>query len=236
MRVKGFTLLELLVAISIFSVLSLGSYQLLQSVSDSHARVRDSINSYIKVNQALSVIQRDFNQFLPRSVRDEYGEPIPSITFSDEDYLVEFTRGGWPNPGGLSRSQLQRVAYDIDYEEKVLSRHFWLVLDRAEDSEPIVQVLLDGVTDFQVSGVMDNDESGVDLALEEASAPAPLGVELVIATEKLGDIRRIFQLVDPYTLVIADSKKANLQQPDAENSEPRVTAPTDAPAPEPGIN
>ena len=236
MRAHGFTLLELLVAISIFSILGLGSYQLLQSVGDSHARVRDSINSYIKLNQALTTIQRDFNQFLPRPVRDEYGEPLLAITFEGEDYLVEFTRGGWPNPSGRPRSELQRVAYNIDYDEKVLTRYFWLVLDRAEDSEPVVQKLLEGVTDFQINGVMTNAERAGDLATEEASAGTPAGVELVIATEKLGDVRRIFQLVEPYREVDGDSSERKQQEVDLDNSASPIAAPADAPSSKPGIS
>ena len=218
MRALGFTLLELLVAISIFSVLGLGSYQLLHSVSDSHARVRTSINSYIRVNQALNIIQRDFNQFVPRQVRDVYGEPVLPITFQGGDYLVEFTRGGWSNPGGRLRSELQRLAYSIDYEEKVLRRHFWLVLDRAEDSEPIAQVLLEDVTDFRVTGFVDDDNREYDIALEDAGSATPLGVEVVIATENLGEVQRIFQLVDPYRHVDGRSSgEGNQQESDPDN-------------------
>ena len=198
MRESGFTLLELLVAISIFSVLGLGGYQLLQSVSDSHDRVRTSIDSYIRVNQALTIMQRDFNQFVPRPIRDEYGEPVAPMSFDGQQYLVEFTRGGWSNPGGRTRSELQRVAYSIDYEEEILQRHFWLVLDRAEDSEPRSQVLLESVTDFRVMGFVDDSPERDPVDLEDNAGVMPAGVEVVIATEALGEVRRIFQLVDSY--------------------------------------
>ncbi len=198
MRESGFTLLELLVAISIFSVLGLGGYQLLQSVSDSHDRVRTSIDSYIRVNQALTIMQRDFNQFVPRPIRDEYGEPLAPMSFDGQQYLVEFTRGGWSNPGGRARSELQRVAYSIDYEEEILQRHFWLVLDRAEDSEPRSQVLLESVTDFRVMGFVDDSPERDPVDLEDNAGVMPAGVEVVIATEALGEVRRIFQLVDSY--------------------------------------
>ena len=91
---SGFTLLELLIAISIFTMLGLGGYQMLQTVSDSHERVRSSAKEITELNLAFSVIQRDFNQFTPRSIRDRYGETIPPIVFENDEYLVEFTRGG----------------------------------------------------------------------------------------------------------------------------------------------
>ena len=91
----GFTLLELLVSMSIFATLGLGAYQMLQTVAESHERVRSSADAFTGLNLAYSIIQRDFNQFAPRAVRDEYGEVLPTIDFENEDYIIEFTRRGW---------------------------------------------------------------------------------------------------------------------------------------------
>ena len=198
-RLSGFTLLELLVALSIFSVLGLGSYQMLQTVTKSNERVRASVATYAQLNLAFAIIQRDFTQYLPRQVRDEYGEPKAPILFDDEDYIIEFSRGGWSNPAGRARSRAQRVAYSVDYEKEVLTRHFWEVLDRAEDSEPISQVLLEGVTDFRVTAFTGDDSSlEDDFELDDAAAVAPIAVEVVITTEAVGEIQRLLQLVEPY--------------------------------------
>lgn len=194
---RGFTLLELLVSISIFSVLGLGAYQLLQTVISSHERVRSGVDTYTEMNLALGMIQRDFSQFVSRPVRDEYGELLPPILFEGQDYAVEFTRGGWRNPAGRPRSRLQRVAYLIDYEEETLTRVFWDVLDRAEDSEPYSQVLMHGISDFQITGYA-GEAADEDYSLDEVGAAAPLAVEIVITTETLGDTQRLFQLSEPY--------------------------------------
>ena len=221
----GFTLLELLVSMSIFATLGLGAYQMLQTVADSHQRVRSSAEAFTGLNLAYSIIQRDFNQFAPRAVRDEYGEVLPTIDFENEDYIIEFTRRGWRNPAGRQRSRLQRVAYSLDFEEETLTRHFWKVLDRAEDSEPISQLLLEGVTDFRVTG-FSGDESAIDreFILEDEEAAAPLAVEVVISTNALGESYRLFQMVEPYLAEsggeprnVADNKPANPDNPDVQN-------------------
>ena len=198
----GFTLLELLVSMSIFATLGLGAYQMLQTVADSHQRVRSSAEAFTGLNLAYSIIQRDFNQFAPRAVRDEYGEVLPIIDFENEDYIIEFTRRGWRNPAGRQRSRLQRVAYSLDFEEETLTRHFWKVLDRAEDSEPVSQILLEGVTDFRVTG-FSGDEPAIDrdFVLEEEQVAAPLAMEVVISTNALGESYRLFQMVEPYLAV-----------------------------------
>ena len=194
----GFTLLELLISISILSVLGLGAYQMLQTVVASNDRVRASSDGATDLNLAFSILQRDFNQFVPRPVRDRYGEPMAPLVFDNEDYVVEFTRGGWSNPAGRSRSRLQRVAYRIDYDEETLTRHFWEVLDRAEDSEPISQLLLEGVTDFRVTGLTDDFVSSLESEPGQGKQAAPVGVEVVVAMEGAGEFERLFQLVDVF--------------------------------------
>jgi len=221
----GFTLLELLVSMSIFATLGLGAYKMLQTVADSHERVRSSADAFTGLNLAYSIIQRDFNQFAPRAVRDEYGEVLPTIDFENEDYIIEFTRRGWRNPAGRQRSRLQRVAYSLDFEEETLTRHFWKVLDRAEDSEPISQLLLEGVTDFRVTG-FSGDESAIDreFILEDEEVSAPLAMEVVISTNGLGESYRLFQMVEPYLAEsggesrnVADNNAANPDKPDVQD-------------------
>ena len=221
----GFTLLELLVSMSIFATLGLGAYQMLQTVADSHERVRSSADAFIGLNLAYSIIQRDFNQFAPRSVRDEYGEVLPTIDFENEDYIIEFTRRGWRNPAGRQRSRLQRVAYSLNFEEETLTRHFWEVLDRAEDSEPVSQLLLEGVTDFRVTGFSgDESATDIDFILEDQKVATPLAMEVVISTNALGESYRLFQMVEPYlassdgeTRDRNDTSSGNPANPDAQD-------------------
>ena len=210
---------------SIFATLGLGAYKMLQTVADSHERVRSSADAFTGLNLAYSIIQRDFNQFAPRAVRDEYGEVLPTIDFENEDYIIEFTRRGWRNPAGRQRSRLQRVAYSLDFEEETLTRHFWKVLDRAEDSEPISQLLLEGVTDFRVTG-FSGDESAIDreFILEDEEVSAPLAMEVVISTNGLGESYRLFQMVEPYLAEsggesrnVADNNAANPDKPDVQD-------------------
>ena len=210
---------------SIFSMLGLGAYQMLQTVADSHERVRSSADAFTGLNLAYSIIQRDFNQFAPRAVRDEYGEVLPTIDFENEDYIIEFTRRGWRNPAGRQRSRLQRVAYSLDFEEETLTRHFWKVLDRAEDSEPISQLLLEGVTDFRVTG-FSGDEPAIDreFILEDEEAAAHLAMEVVISTNALGESYRLFQMVEPYlaesdgeSRYLADNNSDNPDKPDVQD-------------------
>lgn len=60
--------------------------------------------------------------------------------------LVSLTRGGWSNPAGLPRSELQRVSYSI--ENGALMRSYTPELDSTLAVQPIRRKLLDHVRSF----------------------------------------------------------------------------------------
>ncbi len=60
--------------------------------------------------------------------------------------LLTFTRGGWTNPVGLPRSELQRVSYTI--ESGALMRSYSMELDSTAANAPIKRKLVDHVRSF----------------------------------------------------------------------------------------
>ena len=188
----GFTLLEVLVAMSIFAVIGLGANKMLRTIIDTREITQASnqaINSLVRV---FSMMDRDFSQIVPRQVRDEYGEPLQPLVVGTGRYYVEFSRTGWSNPAGRQRSILQRVAYQLD--DGQLSRYFWLVLDRAEDSEVITQKLLKGVESFLIN-LLNEEGEGTDVWPDFGTELAmPVAVEVILETKMLGEVRRVFVL------------------------------------------
>ncbi len=196
--VHGFTLLEVLVAVSIFAIVGLGANKLLRTVIDTQARVSDSNDALSDLTRAFSVLEKDLGQVVPRSVRDEYGERLPPMMVGTGTYVVEFTRTGWNNPTQSPRSDMQRVAYHLDGE--VLYRSFWLVLDRAEDSVARSQVLLRNVADFRVN-VMDREGNTTDLWPDsESTIELPPSIEVIVETRITGEMRRYYAMTEPRAL------------------------------------
>jgi general secretion pathway protein J len=60
--------------------------------------------------------------------------------------LVTFTRGGWTNPAGLPRPELQRVSYSI--ENGALVRSYTTELDSTLSTQPVKRKLIDHVKSF----------------------------------------------------------------------------------------
>jgi general secretion pathway protein J len=189
---RGFTLLEVLVAMSIFAVIGLAANKMLRTIIDTHEITTTKNRDLTAIVRAFNMMERDFSQIVARQVRDEYGEPLEPLMVGTGQYFVELTRTGWNNPAQVKRSVLQRVAYDI--EDKKLIRHFWLVLDRAQDSEPISQELLGEVEGLRVN-LLSEEGKGTDLWPDlDAEIALPLAVEVLLETKSMGEIRRVFSL------------------------------------------
>ena len=193
---RGFTLIELLVAISIFSVIGLASYQLLQSTVEGKKRISQSTQNVLAIARAMDIITSDFSQLIPRRIRNNYGEWLAPLIFEEDNYLVEFTRAGWQNPTGKKRSTLQRVAYSFDYDDRTITRHFWEVLDRAEESKPVEEVILGDVEDCFIVPVLyeSTQEQGV-LTQGDSQSYLPMAIEISIFFESSSAVLRTIRLV-----------------------------------------
>ena len=189
---RGFTLIELLVAISIFSIIGLASYQLLQTAIEGKNRITRSTENTLAIARAVDMMTSDFSQLVSRRIRNNYGEWLAPLIFEEGDYLVEFTRTGWINPSGKKRSNLQRVAYSVDYDKGTLTRLFWEVLDRAEESAPVAEIILRNVEECLIVPVLDDS---VQVQSDSASS-LPIAVQIKIFIESSPILLRTVRLVE----------------------------------------
>ncbi len=102
---RGFTLLELLVALAVFAIMATAAYSGLRSVLFTRAAVEEQNRRLADVQLAVFRLAQDIEQATPRGIRDEYGDPEPALRGGDllDDVLI-LTRTGWDNPLGQSRA------------------------------------------------------------------------------------------------------------------------------------
>lgn len=150
-RQRGMTLIELLVALAIFAVMSAAvffAFNSFQRTKEITERGAERLKNY---QMAFNIIARDIQQMAPRPVKDEFGSPmlLPALKVN-ADPSIEFTRAGW-NRSPFSRairSELQRVSYYV--EDQNLMRASWTMLDRATESLPARAILLEGIESIRV--------------------------------------------------------------------------------------
>ncbi len=195
---SGFTLLELLVALSIFAVMSIMIFGGLREVINVRATTDKHTSRLTELQLTFMHIGRDVRQLANRSVRSEYGDTLPALQSSDLGrYRLEFTRDGYPNPAGLKRSSLQRIAYGLD--DNKLYRYRWKVLDRAEDSQPVKTLMLSAVTGFNLRFLTNDEDSQWLTAWPPQTTDSnrvtfPKVIEVTFELEDWGRFRRLFIL------------------------------------------
>lgn len=196
---RGFTLLELLVALAVFAIMSIAAYSGLRNVLFTRAAVEAQSQRLAAVQLAIYRLEQDIEQALPRSIRDEYGDAQAALFGGDlSDDRLTLTRAGWDNPLGQPRATLQRVAYRL--REGRLWRLHWPVLDRGGRIEPRETLLLDRVRAFKVR-FLDRDDWRNDWpppVRDEAGPknpdPMPRAVEISVTLEDWGEITRLLPL------------------------------------------
>ncbi|MGF1548289.1 MAG: type II secretion system minor pseudopilin GspJ [Thiotrichales bacterium] len=194
-RNAGFTLLELMIAISIFAVVSALAYGGLNAVLAAANATRTAAAELEALQLGMALLLQDLSQITDRPVRDLYGEQQPALQSPDpRDGGARLTRRGWPNPNAQPRGTLQRVLYRLD--GSTLIRGYWRELDAAPNSEPVELALLEGIDGFALR-FMANDrswsESWPPLAatLDEPAAGIPRALELTLRSARWGEIQRV---------------------------------------------
>lgn len=198
-RCTGFTLIEVLVALAVFGIMSMLAYAALGSTLSNADYLGERMDRLQSVQRTLRYLSTDLMQAAPRPVRSDLGDTFdPALESSlGSDFPIQLTRGGWTNPAGLPRGTLQRVAYRIEEDELV--RYHWNVLDRTFANEPIATVLLDGVEALEFFFYQANGEvSQIWPPQIQQGAPGlrlrPRAIEIVLRLTDQGEIRRLLEV------------------------------------------
>jgi len=195
-RVAGFTLLEIIVAVAIFGIVSAVAYSGLNMVLNAQAQTRDHAERLSELQRALTLMETDFEQVAPRSVRDRYGDRQPALQGNVDG--VTLTRAGHLNPMGQARSAFQRIGYQLN-DDKQLVRRTWTGLDQPIDPSPHDGILLDHVDAFSVTYTSGPDSDWVEqwppTGAKNPDRALPAAVKITLKLpEYQGEIVRILRI------------------------------------------
>jgi general secretion pathway protein J len=206
MRTRGFTLIEVVIAMFIAAIMfAIGYGAINQALRD-----RDSLNvSQARVTEiqlGMRVVAQDFAQTIARAARDTSGngQLMPAmVAEGSSDVIITFTRGGWSNPAGIQRPAEQRVRYR--FLDGSLVREHWLSVDPALNAEPRRRTLLTRVKAVEirfldpVSRQWRNDwQAGASGQVAPNSVSLlltrPLAIEFTVVFEDWGRVQRLFEI------------------------------------------
>ncbi|CED58304.1 general secretion pathway protein J [Moritella viscosa] len=216
MKKSGFTLIEMMIAIAIFALLSLGAYQVLQGVLRSDEISKNHGNALKQLQRAMVIVERDFQQMNARNNRsDDELTAMPlqagKFMFDSDDDGIAFVRSGWRNPlSQLPRSSLQRVMYRV--KDAHLERLSYVYLDPTIGEEPKRQLILENVESLTFEFYHENKWSET----WTNKTALPEGVKMTLTLKGFGEIQRLFLL--PKATIDSGKNKDKDKDKDKEES------------------
>lgn len=149
-RNHGFTLIEVLIAVTIFAVMSAFAYRALSSILDARERVTQENQKWRGVSTFFARLEADLTNAAARSIRNsnnlDEAAFVGNLTFNKEtEGQLMFTRMGLPGSSGTLAAP-QRLGYRI--KQGTIEELVWPVLDQGQRTAPAVYPLLSGISTF----------------------------------------------------------------------------------------
>ena len=193
MKQRGFTLLEVMVALGILAFVVLATHQILDSTTKAKDASDAKIAELNGLQTTFRLMDQDFSQMTKRAVRNEAGDVqelyilAGRYTLDSQYDGIGFVRDGWVNPINLlPRSELQAVGYRVIDDN--LERVYRVYVDQLDNIEPRVQVILHDIEDLKFEFLDDKNEWQEQWQIKAL----PKAIAVTIQQIEAEPIRRVF--------------------------------------------
>lgn len=186
---SGFTLIEVMISLLIFGLLSAAGVALLSFSVRAQGATAARLDDVSAMNQLSAIMTADFAQALDRPVRDQGGNVIPAFVGGSGPGAVpmlRLVRGGWSDLDGTPRAEVQKVEYAV--VNGALARVAYPMLDGAQPLPPtaIVPRVRQVALRYRIRGAWSDVWAG------SVRMPLPDAVELRILRTSGVETRQMF--------------------------------------------
>lgn len=188
---KGFTLVEMLVALAALAVLAAGGFMVTGVSANSQAAIQTQQSATQSLIRMRAALRGDLTQAAGRRPRDVNGQKAQAALSAGrgaDGVFLSLVRRGWTNPLEQQRAALQYVEYRLHDGriERLWRRHV--------DGSPLQapQVLAEGVESARVE-FYDFDQWTEGWA-GAPNRPLPRAVRLTISMQNRGELSQVFLL------------------------------------------
>ncbi len=191
---KGFTLLELLIAMAIFSIIAYIGFAGIRQISQHGVVLLAKETNFARLQRTIAIIENDFLQMTHRTTRNIDGVFVPAMQMLNVNE-IEFSRDGNYSFDKTMQSSLLRVKYSFDGTK--LNRTSWSNMDRVTEDAGIQQIMLEEVTGFSLDFLGLGDwvkawperTACVDASGRNTSLPRM--IKITLDTKNFGTITRV---------------------------------------------
>ncbi|MGH8720277.1 MAG: type II secretion system minor pseudopilin GspJ [Burkholderiales bacterium] len=196
MKARGFTLLELLVALAIFALLSAIAYGGLNAVLDSREQLTLANQKWRDVTLVFKRIEQDIANAVARPIRSSDDLPAPAFLGqqnrrNEDEPQVALTRTGFGGHSG-NLSALQRIGYRL--KKQNLEQLLWPVLDQAPRTAPQVLELASDISAFELRYLDTKGTWQPNWPVVGRQDTMPAAVEVILVLSSQERVRLIFLL------------------------------------------
>ncbi|WP_454278102.1 type II secretion system minor pseudopilin GspJ [Sphingomonas sp. Marseille-Q8236] len=190
---NGFTLVEVMVALLIFSMLAAAAVAILSLSVRAQAVTGQKLDAMSAVSRTTAILSADLAQAVDRPTRDEGGVQTPAMVAGPD--AMRLVRAGWSNLDAAPRPSLQKVAYRLNGD--VLERVAWPLLDGAAPMEPAA--LMDHVRELHLRYRFGG--AWLDQWQGQAGVALPQAAEVTIVRDDGMIFRQLFLIGTGYVSV-----------------------------------
>ncbi|WP_313667255.1 type II secretion system minor pseudopilin GspJ [Atlantibacter sp.] len=215
-RQQGFTLLEVMIALMVFALISMMAWQIIHGAMENAAFTDKQTANLSQLQLTYSRLERDFTQMVPRPVQGDdrafhlNGE---ALAFTTQDNLAAFGRPAEPD--------ILRVTWLVD--KNTLWREFSPALDLAANTQGTRVPVLEHVKGVQWRFFQEGWRPTWD-----SKANIPQGVELTLTMENDEQWRWVFVASEGWPQELAaTSGEETTASPDQQNADNGTAAPAD---------
>jgi|TARA_B110000091_G_scaffold214092_1_gene265777 general secretion pathway protein J len=190
---RGFTLLEVMVALGILAFVIIATHQILETTTRAKDASDEKIAELNGLQTTFRLMDQDFSQMTKRAVRNESGDVQEQYLLAGRYVLesqydgIAFVRDGWINPINLlPRSELQAVGYRVIDDN--LERVYRVYVDQLDNMEPRVQRVLGNVEELKFEFLDDKNEWQEQWEIKAL----PKAVAVTLQQIEAEPIRRVF--------------------------------------------
>ncbi|RUR19758.1 type II secretion system protein GspJ [Legionella sp. km535] len=193
-RNRGFTLIEILIALTVFAILASITSSVLYYSFNARTRVNEQADRLNSLQLAISIIQQDTTQTIERPIRGNEMRLFPG--FVGQERYLELTRDGVANPkSSEKRSTLKRIA--LVCEDDKLIRRTWSSLDPVNRNMHLDKVLVNNLNDCYFNYLNQNLQVLSEwreqaLAQNQRKEPLPKAIQINLVLNDWGKLNLLF--------------------------------------------
>ncbi|MCK7592780.1 type II secretion system minor pseudopilin GspJ [Pseudomarimonas salicorniae] len=190
---RGFSLLEVLVAVALFALAMGLAYGGLDAVVRGRAQLQEEAARLAELQRVVGLLERDLRAAVPRGVRLGDLRQLPALLIDPDG--IELTRSGHANRLAQPRAELERVRWTL--QEGGLARTRFVALDRGGSERPREDAVLQGVSALDVEALTLDGRWVNRWPLPGAREDDwPRAVRIGFEVDGLGRIERVLELAE----------------------------------------